>query len=160
MATAAQRQHLHALMQLWLDHEPQIHYLQRRPMRLVHYSEATMRHLLADGAGLAADCSESVTVLCKWAGLRDPNGLHYDGHGNTSTMYQHLPHYTAPSVAQVGALCVFGPGGADHVVMVMTPGEDPWVWSHGAERGPRRLRFSVEKAFHRGPATFLSIAHL
>jgi hypothetical protein len=143
-----------------LDREPEIHYLQRRPMRLLHYSEATVRHLLDTGQGIAADCSESVTWLCKCAGLHDPTGNHFDGYGNTSSMFQHLPHYTSPATAQVGALCVFGPGGADHVVMVMTPGDDPWVWSHGAERGPRKLRWSVERAFHRSPATFLSIAGL
>lgn len=160
MASHAQRQHLLALMRLCLAHEPQIHYLQRRPMRLVHYTEHDFTHLLEHGTQFAADCSESVTALCHWAGLADPCGMHYDGYGNTSSMYQHLDHYTSPSAAGLGALCVFGPGGADHVVMVMQPGDDPWCFSHGAENGPRRVRWSVERAVHRRPATFLSIAHL
>jgi hypothetical protein len=160
MATHAQRHHMLALMRLLLAHEPGIHYLQRRPMHLARYSEHELELMLAHGVPLAADCSETVTAICRLVGLHDPNGRHYDGFGNTTTMYNHLPHYHNPSLAGLGALCTFGPDGADHVVSVMTPGADPWCFSHGAEAGPRRVRWSVEKAIHRSPATFLSIADL
>lgn len=160
MATKAQRDHMLSLMKYLLAHEPQIHYAQVRPMRSVRLSEAYLHTLLGHGHGLTMDCSESVTAICKWAGLHDPNGLHYDGQGWTGTILDHLPHYSDPHRAQVGALVVFGPGHGDHVCMVMQPGADPWLWSHGAEGGPRRVRYSVEHAFHRKPATFCSIAHL
>lgn len=160
MATPAQRTHLKALMAYLRQHERQVHYAQARPMDWTRWSEAHLHALLDSGAGIWADCSESVTAICRWAGLRDPNGRHYDGSGNTSTMYQHLPHYTDPRRAMVGALVVFGPGGADHVCMVYTPGADPLLWSHGAESGPRLVRYSLERAIHRRPATFLSIAGL
>ena len=160
MATVAQRRHLHELMAYLCEHEPQVHYLQRRPMRLTALSEAQLRTLLDAGHGIAADCSESATALCRWGGLSDPNGMHYDGWGNSGSMWSHLPHYTNPRHADVGALVTFGPSGADHAAMVYTPGADPLLWSHGAEAGPRLVRFSVERAVHRAPVTFLSIAHL
>ena len=160
MATAAQRAHLHALMRYLLAHEPQVHYAQVRPMRTVHLTEAQLDTLLANHGAIAMDCSESVTCLCKWAGLHDPNGNGYDGQGFTGTLLDHLPHYSNPPAAMVGALCVYGPGSGQHVAMVYEPGPDPLMWSHGAENGPRLLRHSVEAAFHRQPSTFLSIAHL
>jgi hypothetical protein len=161
VATTAQRRHLHDLMRYTLAHEPQIHYAQVRPMRTVRLSEAELHTLLGHGHTITMDCSEGVTCLCKWAGLRDPNGLHYDGQGYTGTLLSHLTtHYTDPHRAKVGALCVFGPAPGDHVAMVMEPGSDPLMWSHGYEGGPRKVRFSAERAIHRRPATFLSIAAL
>lgn len=143
-----------------LAHEPQIHYTQARPMRTVHLSEAQLHTLLGNGHSIAMDCSEAVTCLCKWAGLHDPNGLHFDGYGNSHTLWAHLTHYSDAGRAKVGALCTFGPYGNDHVAMVMETGDDPLMWSHGYEGGPRRVRFSAERAIHRRPATFLSIAAL
>jgi hypothetical protein len=147
-------------MRYLLGHEPAIHYAQIRPMRTVHLSETDMRRRLEHGGALTFDCSEAVTCLCKWAGLHDPNGHGYDGTGNTVSMFGHLPHYSDPSRARLGALVDFGPGGADHVCMVLQPGSDPVLWSHGQERGPIAIRYSAEKAWHRKPATFLSITHL
>ncbi len=161
MASKAQRRHLHDLMAYLLKHEPQIHYAQIRPMRNVHLSERQLRDRLNGGGSMTMDCSESVTCLCKWAGLHDPNGLGYSGQGYTGTMLDHLRHYDDPKLALTGALVVFGPGAGDHVAMVMDrSGADPWLWSHGAEAGPRRIRYSVERKVHRAPATFLSVAKL
>lgn len=160
MATDAQRAHLLHLMRYLLDHEADIHYAQVRPMRTVHLSEAQAVLHLQHGPGLTMDCSEAVTVLCKWAGLHDPNGRGYDGSGFTGTLLQHLPHYSNASGAKVGALVVFGPGSGDHVCMVMEAGSDPLLWSHGYEGGPRAVHFSAERAVHRRPATFLRIASL
>jgi hypothetical protein len=148
-------------MRWTVAHEPLIHYAQMRPMRTAHYHEQELADLFdAVGHTIAMDCSEGVTLLCRLAGLRDPNGAGYDGSGYTGTLLAHLPHYTKPSGADVGALVVFGPGAGDHVAMVDTPGSDPLLWSHGAENGPRLVRLSVEKAVHRPPTTFLSIAAL
>lgn len=160
MASTAQRRHLKDLMAYLLKREPLIHYAQIRPMRTVHLTERQLRARLNGGGSITMDCSESVTLLCKLAGLHDPNGLGYDGQGFTGTMLAHLRHYSDPEKALVGALCVFGPAPGDHVAMVMERGEDPWLWSHGAEGGPRRVRYSVEKRVHRSPATFLSVAKL
>jgi hypothetical protein len=160
MATPAQRAHLAASMRYLLAHEPQIHYAQVRPMRTIGLTEQEADTLLENGHGLTMDCSESVTVLCKWAGLHDPNGLGYDGSGFTGTMLAHLPHYTRAASANVGALVVFGPPPGDHVCMVLTPGDDPVLFSHGSEAGPRKIALSVERQYHRAPVTFLSIAAL
>lgn len=147
-------------MSYLLEHEPQVHYAQVRPMRTVRLRETEVHTLIANGGGITMDCSEAVTVLCKWAGLRDPNGKGYSGEGFTGTLLAHLPHYSEPSHARVGALVVFGPAPGDHVAMVMERGEDPLLWSHGYEGGPRRVRLSHERAVHRKPVTFLSIAGL
>jgi hypothetical protein len=160
MATEAQRRHLHDLMRYLLANEPAVHYAQVRPMRTVGlYEQDAARRLDGDGS-LTMDCSEAVTCLCKWAGLHDPNGHHYDGSGFTGTLLDRLPHYSDPHRAMVGALVVFGPGTGDHVCMVMEPGDDPLLWSHGFEGGPRKVRLSVERQIHRKPVTFLSIAAL
>lgn len=160
MATSAQRQHLYDLMLYLLGHEPQVHYAQVRPMQTVQLSEALLDARLAAGRGITMDCSEAVTCLCKWAGLADPNGRHYDGSGYTGTLLANLPHYSDPSRARIGALVVFGPGTGEHVSMVLEPGPDPLMWSHGSESGPIRVRFSRERSWHRPPYTFLAIAGL
>lgn len=160
MATDAQRLHLRHLMSYLLEHEPQVHYAQQRPMDATRWTEAQLRAVLGDGGSISMDCSEAVTALCKWADLRDPNGRHYDGTGFTGTLLAHLPHYTDPARARTGALVVFGPAPGEHVAMVYWPGADPVLWSHGGESGPRKLRLSTARAAHRRPATFLSIADL
>ena len=160
VATLAQRAHLHALMRWLHDHEPQIHYAQIRPMSTAHLREQQLATLLEAEHSITMDCSEAVTLLCRLGGLADPNGRGYDGQGFTGTMLDHLPHYTRPSGAGTGALVVFGPGHGDHVAMVYTPGPDPLLWSHGAENGPRLVRLSAERAVHRPPVTFLSVAAL
>lgn len=147
-------------MRYLLTHERQVHYAQVRPMDTTRISEARLHAILSAGGGISMDCSEAVTALCKWAGLHDPNGNHYNGLGFTGTLLDHLPHYTDPRIARIGALVVFGPGNGDHVAMVMQRGADPLLFSHGSEGGPRRVRYSIERSVHRKPATFLSIAAL
>lgn len=129
-------------------------------MGTICYSEEQMDELVTTGRGVTMDCSEAVTCLCKWAGLHDPNGNGYNGQGYTGTLLAHLPHYSDPAAAMVGALVVFGPGTGEHVVMVMEPGADPLLFSHGSEAGPVPIRLSAERRGHHPPVTFLSIAHL
>src|SRR2546423_615721 len=129
-------------------------------MATVRLSAGQPGSILSHHGSVTMDCSEGVTCLCKWAGLHDPNGLGYSGDGYTGTLLNHLPHYSEPSHAYVGALVVFGPGTGDHVAMVMQRGANPVLWSHGSEGGPRAVTLSVENAIHRKPTTFLSIAHL
>lgn len=161
MATAEQRARLARLMDYTYRERAKIHYAQVRPMRTrrVH-SLHLLQQALHSPAGITMDCSEAVTTLCHIAGLDDPNGFGYDGHGFTGTLLHHLPHYFDASRAKVGALVVFGPGSGDHVCMVRHPGRDPVLWSHGSERGPIWIRLSDEKRFQRDPTTFLKIATL
>lgn len=160
MTTQPQRQHLERLMRYLISKEPQIHYAEIRPMRTIHMNENVMRFKLDQDGAITMDCSEAVTCLCKWAGLHDPNGLSYDGAGFTGTLLQHLPHYSKPSLAMVGALVVFGPGSGEHVCMVLERGQNPLLFSHGMERGPLAIRLSAERKWHNLPVTFLSIAGL
>ncbi len=160
MATPAQRQHLAALMRWLIANEPLIHYQQRRPMSLTAMTEQVVATRFAGRLTVTSDCSETVTALCKWAGLADPNGNSYNGSGYTGTLLGHLPHYSDPRAADVGALVVYGPGNGEHVSMVLTPGADPWLFSHGSESGPKRRRLSTERRLHAEPVTFLSIARL
>lgn len=166
--TDAQRAHLHDLMRLLLAHEPLVSYpvhdvrgvLDAQTFAL---TESGMRRRLSLGSHIMADCSEMVTLLCRWAGLHDPNGLAYAHAGYTGTMLAHLPHYTNARQARVGALAVFGPGTGDHVAMVLEADYahgDPLLFSHGFEGGPETVRLSTERAQHRAPVTLLSIALL
>jgi hypothetical protein len=163
VASAAKRRELAALMDYLVRQEPRVHYGQVRPMASRSIRTLAELHAKIESrAGITLDCSESVTLLCKLAGLADPNGLRYDGAGNTETMLGHLPHYYSARSAGIGALVVFGVGRleTEHVCMVRKPGGDPLLFSHGQERGPFLIPLSVEKRYHVAPYTFLSIAHL
>ncbi len=160
MATLAQRHTLGTLMDYLVAHEPRIHYAMLRPMRTRHIATLEeLRRAIQSGA-ITMDCSESVTLLCKLAGLKDPNGLGYDGAGYTGTLLTHLPHYSDPAAANVGGMVVFGPGTGEHVAMVRHPGSDPVLFSHGWEGGPQYVHLSVERRYHHPGVTMLSIANL
>lgn len=162
MATTQQRNKLAELMDLMVAHEPKIHYEQVRPMRTG--SIKTIAQLgIALAHGFSMDCSESVTLLCRLAGLRDPNRSGYNGSGNTQVMYDHLTHYTRPRGAAIGALCFFGiPGelSTQHITMVRHSGSDPVLFSHGQERGPFWIHLSEERKYHAGSPVFLNIGKL
>lgn len=141
-----------------------IHYRQRRPMvtRSMR-SIGDLRARLESKTGLAMDCSESVTLLLRLVGCGDPNGLGYDGGGNTQTMFDHLPRYTIPSHAGIGALVFLGQPGqleTQHVCMVRQPGADPLLFSHGQEQGPLYIRLSDERRYHVGGVYFLNVSSL
>lgn len=151
-----------------IAHEPQVHYpphdvrgpADRRTFTL---TEQQLELVLRGGGGITADCSELATEVSRMAGLADPNGLGYRYAGYTGTMLSHLPHYTDPKAANIGALVVFGPGTGDHVCQVIEADHEhgnPLLGSHGGERGPLEIRLHDEAAFHRPPVTLLSIAHL
>lgn len=126
--------------------EPAIHYAEVRPI---------------DGRGhprklpITTDCSGFVTDCYEWAGAPDPNGNGFNGLGFTGSMLQHCRHVAASAVRE-GDLVVWGPGNGEHVALVLEPGSDPLLASHGQERGPIAIRFSVESAAHHQPATWLS----
>lgn len=162
--THAQREHVARLIESMHKHAGQLDYPPhdvRGPLdaRTFTMSEQTAQHVLASGGRLMADCSEMVTELLRWVGCSDPNGLGYRYAGYTGTMLAHLPHYTNPAAANVGALVVYGPGHGEHVSMVYEPGSDPLLASHG-RAGFDLVRLSVQRTWHRAPVTFLSVAHL
>jgi hypothetical protein len=149
-----------SLAQYMTAHAPLVHYEQRRPMELPALGINTVRGRFKSGDTVAADCSEMVTALYKWAGCKDPNGDNYDGAGNSGSMFAHLTgRYTNPNDAHPGALGVYGNQGDEHVIMVLEhDARNPMVFSHGSEIGPLILRLSSESAAHEGQAfTFLAV---
>lgn len=159
-----QRTILTGLMDWLIIETARVHYAEVRPMvtRFIH-TTAQLRAQVNKPAGVTMDCSESVTLLCKLAGMLDPNGRGYDGTGNTATMLATLPHYTNPAAADVGALCVFLSSPSDregqHVAMVRQPGADPMLWTHGSEQDPSLHRLSW-MASGWPSHVFLNVSHL
>jgi peptidoglycan hydrolase-like protein with peptidoglycan-binding domain len=116
----------------------QIHYppgdLNARPMPI----DIPKYHL-----PFTTDCSGFVTIMAKWSGAPDPNGLGYNGYGYTGDLLQHLPHITKAE-SLPGDLVVFGPGTGEHVVVLIQDGTvaDPLVVSQGTEADPSRSLLS------------------
>jgi hypothetical protein len=135
------RERLLDVCQWGVDHNGLISYAQIRPMNL---GDCVLP--------ITEDCSKYVTFGCYWSACPDPNGLHYSGEGNTSTMYHHLPKVSLGS-QHPGDLIIWG--GAviqerSHVVVACGGGTDPEVYSHGSDIGPLKLRLSAEAPYHDG----------
>jgi cell wall-associated NlpC family hydrolase len=133
------------------SNEPQIHYAEVRPMNGLNAPE----HL-----PLTTDCSGFATLAYKWAGGPDPNGRHFNGQGWTGDMINTGRHI-AKSALKPGDLVVFGgPAPRQHVCIVVEPGNDPTLVSHGQEKGPFRIPFSQEQGAHAGqPVFWLAYLH-
>ncbi len=130
-----------------IANEPQIHYQQLRPIDGLHDARQLPLH---------TDCSGFVTLCYAWAGADDPNGLDYSGLGYTGTLLRHLERVPLSAV-QPGDLVVWGPGTGNHVALVLeSDGKDPLLCSHGQEKGPFAIRFSVETRYQPAPVVWLS----
>lgn len=162
MTSDAQRQEMQRLMRVLVNHRGRVHYAQRRPMATATIRPGHLRRAIYRPGGITMDCSESVTLICRLAGLRDPNGRNYDGYGYTGTLLTYLEHYAEPSRARPGALVVFGGGTGEHVAMVYeASAHDPVCFSHGTEQDPRFYRLSeLLPAFPGQPHTFLAVGKL
>jgi cell wall-associated NlpC family hydrolase len=102
---------------------------------------------------LTTDCSGFVTLCYFLAGARDPNGLGYDGRGWTGTLLRHMAEVAE---AGVGDVVVFGTYPGHHAAIVLEPGDDPLLASHGQERGPVEVRFSTESRYQPETVTWLT----
>lgn len=145
--------YIHNFSRLW-------DYLERRPMQLTKISLAELHLRMSQGKRTESDCSESLTAIFKWAGCKDPNGRNYDGTGNSETMLAYLRNYKNARFARTGAIVHFQ--NPDHVAFVYKPSPilgNPLLWEHGAP-GIALVKLSVERQFHSGPVTFLSIEKL
>lgn len=128
-----------------IAHESRIHYGELRPIEGLHEPRTLP---------LSTDCSGFVTLCYAWADAPDPNGLGYDGEGWTGALLAHLKRVEREA-AQPGDLVVFGPPPGHHVALVLEPGRDPLLCSHGQERGPVAVALSVESSYQPQPATWL-----
>ena len=124
-----------------IRNEPRIHYGEVRPIPL--------RRRLP----LTTDCSGFVTLCYFLAGAPDPNGLAYDGDGWTGTLLRHMTPVGEP---QLGDVVVFGSYPGHHAAIVLEPGDDPVLASHGQERGPVEVLFSTESRYQPEVVTWLS----
>ena len=101
---------------------------------------------------LATDCSAFATLCYSWAGAPNPNARGtYDPRQSafTGSMLDHCRRIPR-SAAQAGDLVVWTPPTrGQHVALVVAPGPDPLLVSHGDDSGPKKLRFSAEDAYQR-----------
>jgi hypothetical protein len=129
-----------------IQHERQIHYQQLRPLDGLDHPYKLPLH---------TDCSGFATLCYRWAGAKvDPNGGSFTG-AYTGTMLTHCRHIPRSAV-KPGDLVVWGAYPGNHVALVLEAGPDPLVCSHGQEKGPLAIKFSVESAYQPAPATWLA----
>lgn len=111
---------------------------------LIHYSMVNRTTWVGRAVKflpITEDCSSFYTMLHKWAGLPDPNGLNYSPIGFTGTLLQHLEHITHTQCLP-GDAVIYGPGTGLHVAMVYQLGPDFNMISHGEESDPSIVRDS------------------
>lgn len=101
---------------------------------------------------LTTDCSGFVTLCYYLAGAPDPNGLGYAGQGWTGTLLDHLPPAALP---RPGDIVVFGAYPGRHCALLLEPGDDPLLASHGQERGPLAIRLGAEQAIQQSAGMWL-----
>jgi cell wall-associated NlpC family hydrolase len=104
---------------------------------------------------LTTDCSGFATLCYFLAGAPDPNGREYDGTGWTGTLLEAMENIDRRAVLR-GDLVVWGEYPGHHCAIVLRPGEDPLLASHGREVGPLAIRFSAECRVQPREVTWLS----
>ena len=58
---------------------------------------------------------------------------------------------------RAGDVVVFGAYPGHHAAIVLEPGDDPLLASHGQERGPVEVRFSTESRYQPALVTWLGV---
>lgn len=162
--TTSDRASLVELAGFLYDHRALIDYppgdiRNQRDLATWRLTRPAMEARLRNGGRIQFDCSQCVQQIFRWCELADPCGLNYAYAGDTGAMLAHLPHYSRSSGAGRGALAIFGPGRGEHVSLVLEPGRDPLMGSHGRP-GYDHVRLSAEAAFHSPPVTFLNVSGL
>lgn len=137
------RQAIVAAARWGIENEPRIHYGRVRPMPL------------ARRLPLTTDCSGFVTLCYFLAGADDPNGCGYDGRGWTGSLLEFMENVDRRAVG-AGDVVVWGEYPGRHCALVLEPGGDPLLASHGQERGPLAIRFSDECRYQPVEVTWLS----
>lgn len=103
---------------------------------------------------IVTDCSGFITLMAKWAGAPDPNGLKYNGEGYTGTLLDY-GLLMLEAKALPGDLIIYGPGPGQHVVGITKILDGDFeVASHGKQGDPRLTTNSAEAAIHSAPVRF------
>lgn len=112
----------------------------------IHYSQGWLRmagvHLSPHSLPLFTDCSASCTIIAKWSGAPDPNGLGYNGQGYTGTFLTNCIRIPDSAVKR-GDFAVFGSGSGHHVAMALVDGGSQ-LFNHGTETHPIQIAFALE----------------
>jgi cell wall-associated NlpC family hydrolase len=135
------RQRIVAAARWGIANEPRIHYGEARPFPL------------ARRLPLTTDCSGFVTLCYFLASAPDPNGLGYSGEGWTGTLLRHLE---PTDELRAGDVVVWGAYPGHHCAIVLEPGDDPLMCSHGWEGGPLAIRYSDECRLQPTEVTWLT----
>lgn len=129
-----------------IEHDAPIHYSQARPFPL--YAPGSVPMTL--------DCSASTITFARWAGAPNPSGA-APGYGNSMSIASFAKEIPRSAI-EAGDIAVFGEPVTHHVAVVLEPGDDPLMESHGQESGPLSIRLSVEARYHSGdPIRFYSL---
>jgi hypothetical protein len=157
-AEAAVRAKAVSVMHMMITQNPRIHYPAHDVRTMTIHAIATLAELEAKIASntLTIDCSQAVTLIAHVAGAKDPNGGNWASDGFTGTLLKGCQPISRAQ-AKPGDLRVFGGGTGHHVCMVMQPGSDPLLFSHGQENDPIPINESVEARFQPPGGTFLRL---
>jgi hypothetical protein len=119
----------------WYYGQRPLHYLQQRPM--IDFGPPP-------NIDTYMDCSEFATLCARAAGLPDPNGMGYDGYGNTDTMIANMKAATGPAK---GRLAFYDNPG--HVNIIVGQSGSTWmVIGHGSEGGPHYYPMNYRTPSH------------
>lgn len=145
-------------MHYLIAENPRVHYPYKDKRTMTINWIATVEQLeqaIAKG-NFTIDCSQAVTLIAHVSGAKDPNGGNWRSDGYTGTLVKGCQPITRAQ-AKPGDLRVFGPGTGHHVCMVMQPGGDPLLFSHGQEHDPIAILESVEARYQPSGGTFLRL---
>jgi hypothetical protein len=157
-AEAGVRARTVSTMHYLIAENPRVHYPLHDKRTMTINWIATLRQLeqaIARG-DFTIDCSQAVTLIAHVSGAGDPNGGNWRSDGYTGTLVTACKPITRAQ-AKPGDLRVFGRGTGHHVCMVMQPGGDPLLFSHGQENDPVAIRESVEAPYQPSGGTFLRL---
>ena len=157
-AEAGVRARTVSTMHYLVAENPRVHYpLHDKRTMTINWiaTVAQLEQAIAKG-DFTIDCSQAVTLIAHVSGARDPNGGSFRSDGYTGTLVTGCTPITRAQ-ARPGDLRVFGGGTGHHVCMVMQPGPDPLLFSHGQENDPIAIRESVEARYQPSGGAFLRL---
>lgn len=166
MITDAQRKQLATDGQFFHANRQHLLYRETRPLPL--FTKAQLVEKFARGETVEYDCSWLFEQLCDMVGLPSPSGPgepYKDGEGNTTTIFDYLPHIrefheAGPvdfSRTHTGTGLGFLPGpGPAHITMIAKADPvNPLLISWGYQGAPVLVTYDEERVEHPGQTVVL-----